>query len=484
MKLPFSVFKRANRPYYLVKFKNNQTGDYLPPISTKKETEAEAIQVAFDWLKNGIPKKGETVNYKKYSLRDMAKDADLNDDDARYICKELKRRGILRSYVLLESIQAIDFIQYLRNFWLWDSAYVKEKLRKSHAIHKRHVIEMAGVISKYWIPFFKDKKKSLGEITRKDIEYFIDYLESLEERAKEEQAIIDKTLEEEAAKEESEIIAGLRKPKRINAAKKKRQIFRFPKSAKRKNSIIQAGTIALKWAYNKELIDLDVTTGIIWYSGKSKERQILTPELAKALFTIQWKDERSRLANMLAMVTGLRAGEIQSLQIQDLGQDCLYIRHSWNAKDGQKTVKNNEPRVVEVPFPGIMIDLIEMAKRNPHGYSMDSYIFWAEKSFNKPMEQEIFLRDLRDALVKTGMSKEAAKIYLFHSWRHFFSSYMFGRINEKLLRQQTGHKEISMLRYYSNHRIAGDRERIQNAQIEIFGQVLPRFSDIIDGKET
>ena len=186
---------------------------------------------------------------------------------------------------------------------------------------------------------------------------------------------------------------------------------------------------------------------------------------------------------MLAMVTGLRAGEIQSLQIHDLGQDCLYIRHSWNAKDGQKTVKNNEPRVVEVPFPGIMIDLIEMANKNLHGYSMDSFIFWAEKSSNKPMEQEIFLRDLRDALVKTGMNKETAKVYSFHGWRHFFTSYMFDRVNDKLLRQQTGHKEISMLRHYSNHRIAGDRERIQNAQIESFGWLLPDFSDIVDGKE-
>ena len=51
MKLPFSVFKRADRRFYLVKFKNNETGAYFPPLSTKKETEAEAVQVAFEWLK-------------------------------------------------------------------------------------------------------------------------------------------------------------------------------------------------------------------------------------------------------------------------------------------------------------------------------------------------------------------------------------------------------------------------------------------------
>ena len=42
---------------------------------------------------------------------------------------------------------------------------------------------------------------------------------------------------------------------------------------------------------------------------------------AAAIFKVQWKDERARLANMLAMVTGMRAGEIQGLRVQNLGKD-------------------------------------------------------------------------------------------------------------------------------------------------------------------
>jgi len=123
-----------------------------------------------------------------------------------------------------------------------------------------------------------------------------------------------------------------------------------------------------------------------------------------------------------------------------------------------------------------MRELIELAKSNPHEQSMESFIFWAEISNDKPMEQDIFLRDLRAALEKGGMSKEAAKKYTFHGWRHFFTSYMFDRVNNKLLQSQTGHRDISMLRHYSNHRIIGDKERIQNAQIESFGQLLPDYS--------
>jgi integrase len=103
---------------------------------------------------------------------------------------------------------------------------------------------------------------------------------------------------------------------------------------------------------------------------------------------------------------------------------------------------------------------------------MDGFVFWAALSADKPMEAEIFLRDLRTALVKTGMSKVTAKNYTFHAWRHFFTSYMRPRINEKLLRTQTGHKTAAMLDHYSDHMLDGDRERIQQAQRETFGALI------------
>jgi integrase len=469
--LPFLVFKRKQRRFFYVRFKDGQTGEYLPVISTKKETKAEAIQTAFDWLKNGIPQKGEPVDFKKYTLRDMAKGADISKADAEFICKELQRRGLLKSYVLEDSVQAIDFISYLTNFWDWEkSPYIKEKLRRNHGIHRRYAAEMTGAINKYWTPFFKGKV--MGEITRQDIESFIAYLESLPEKAKKEQVEIDKALWEEAEREKVEIEKGLRKPKRKNAAPQVCQIVRFPKSASRRNTIIQAGTVPLAWAFQKEMIDKDIVSGITWFSGKANKRQILTPELAKTLFTVNWKDERSRLANMLAMVTGMRAGEIQGLRIQDLGQDCLYVRHSWNFQDGLKTTKNNENRTVEVPFPGLMHELIEMAKSNLHGHNMDSFVFWAEKFSNKPIEQDIFRRDLKDALIKTGLSQESAKEYTFHGWRYYFTAYMRDKVTEKLSQSQTGHKTLSMLDHYAGHKITGDRERIRQAQIEMFGALL------------
>jgi integrase len=431
--LPFSVFKRANRPCYLVAFKNEKTGTYLHPISTRQTDEAAAIKTAYEWYKNGVPQKDKVIDLKEYTLRDLAKQADFTD--AEFIVNELKRRGLLKSAVLTDTKQDRDFAGFITNFWDYDnSPYIREKLRKNHGIHRRYCYEQLGAVKKYWVPYFTGKL--LGEITRQEIESFIEYFETLPETKGE----------------------------------------RIPQSAKRRNIIIQAGTIALSWAFNKEMIDKDVTQGITWFSGKAAERQILTPELAAAIFKVQWKDERARLANMLAMVTGMRAGEIQGLRVQDLGKDCLYVRHSWNRLDGLKTTKTNESRTVEVPFPGLIQDLLSLAAINPHGQGMDGYVFWAEKMPDKPMEATLFNDGLRETLKLTGMSDKSANAYTFHGWRHYFTSYMRERITEKLLQQQTGHKTLVMLNHYSGHKIAGDRERIRQAQIETFGGLLPNKS--------
>jgi hypothetical protein len=235
--LPFSVFKRAGRRFYSVKFKNEETGEYLSAISTGQETAAAAIATAFRWLKDGIPRKGEAVPLKKYTLRDMAKEAEINGPDVEFICKELQRRGLLKSYVLSDSEGAVTLEDYLSTFWDFDSSpYIREKLRKNHGIHRYYCREQRLTVQKYWLPFFKGRL--LGDITKKDIEAFIDSLDGGEKKL----------------------------------------------SAARKNHVVKAGSIALKWAFYKEMIGRDIAAGITWFAGKPKERQILTPELAAAVF--------------------------------------------------------------------------------------------------------------------------------------------------------------------------------------------------------
>lgn len=425
---PFSVFKRSNRPYFLVSFKDDN-GKYLPPISTKKETEDEAIKLAFAWLKNGIPQKKAAVRVNELSMMDGLRKF-KNKEEVEAVIKELKRLGWVKSYVLKDTQSAVDFISFLNTFWDWKtSAYIQERRRKSHGIHRRHCIMQGRAITLYWEPFFKGRL--LGEITATDIDDFITYMG-------------DKEL-----------------------------------SASRKNVVIKAGTKALRWAFSKGKIERDPTRGHIMFSGDERKREILTPSAAAAAFRVSWTNDRAKLANMLASVSGMRNGEIMALRLQDLGPDCIYVRGSWNDADKMKLPKNNKIRTVEIPFPDLMYWLFELAKQNPWGVTPDSFVFWSEIKKDVPMQGQCFGKKLREALMNIGFSRDEAGKYLFHGWRHFYTTYMIRRLDRKLLKSQTGHLTDDMLNHYGDHIADGDRELIQNTERETFAGLLPDRSAML-----
>jgi integrase len=422
--LPFSVFARAGRPYFYVAFKNESTGRYLPAISTKKEIKEDAIRQAWVWYREGIPRKGGTLDMQTRTLRDTVRHASISMSDAEFIIAELRRRGLVQSCVFTGSPDSVRFGDYLVGFWDWGcSPYIKEKLRREHSIHQNYTKQMLRTVKQFWLPFFPSAL--LGELLPRDLDRFVEYLASL------------------------------------------------PICNARKNVIIKAGTVPLRWAYRKEKIGQDITRGVVLFSEKPAERLILPPETASAIFKLDWSDERAKAANMTAMVTGLRAGELQGLRIRDLGEGRLLIRHSWNRDDKLKSTKNNEERIVELPFPYVLHSLRRVASLNPHGAGSDAFVFWSSLSADKPMEQIRFLLGLRDALLRSGVDEAAAKTYTFHGWRHFFTAYMRNKIEDKLLQSQTGHKTLSMLERYSAHQRSGDRDKIREAQLDVFSSLLP-----------
>jgi integrase len=429
---PFSVFLRGSRPFYYVSFKNEETGLYLPAISTKKTTEKDAVRQAWIWFREGIPHNGGMLDLKTYSLRDSVHRASISPPDAAYIVDELKRRGLVLSCVFAGDPGSVSFADFLTEFWDWDrSPYIREKLRAEHSIHRNYVSAMARIVKNYWLPFFPSVL--LGELSPGDLDRLIDHLSGIRYGKKDELVL----------------------------------------SNVRKNDIMKAGVVPLRWAYKKRKTELDVTRDLIFFSDQTAERLILSPQQAAAVFALEWADDRSKIANMTAMVTGLRAGELQGLQVGDLGDGCLLVRHSWNRCDKLKTTKTNSERKVEMPFPFVQQSLRYVASLNPHGYGSDSYVFWSSLSANKPMEQKLFLSGLRDSLVSSGLTEAAAGEYSFHAWRHFFTTYMRPKLEDKLLQSQTGHKSKKMLKRYSDHVLPGDRDKIREAQVEVFSALLP-----------
>ena len=419
---PFILLKRKNSPYYQVRFRNPDTTSttrYFSAKSTKETVRSKAIAKAWQMYN------GNEIENK--SALEQLKNKNLSNDEVSELLEILKQRGLVQSFVVKESKQSVSAEEYFSNFWNEEkSPYITAKRRMGKRIGLSYIIECRRDITNHWIPFFKGR--CLGDITKRDVKEMVE--------------VID----------------------------------RLPLGWSRKLKIYRAGSTALRWAFCDELIDRDVTTGIITFSGETKERKILTKEVAELLFSVRWADEKAQLANMVSMLTGMRAGEILALRKQDLGQNCIYVNHSWNRREGLKTPKNGDSRVVYFPFPKLTYKMLELVSQNPLGDNMDSFIFWADLTPHHPMDLKRLVVTLRNNLKRIGFSDSDAKQYCFHSWRHFYTTYMSDKVNQRALQSQTGHKTLCMLEHYSNHQLQSDVIEIENAQKAIFEDIVNQSS--------
>ena len=311
---------------------------------------------------------------------------DITEEDAKQIIDILQYKKL---YPLKTPKKEKRLSAFLEEFWNWEkSPYIKERLVHKHGIHKMYVKRSLSAVRNYWITWF-GKTKLLSTITRKEVQ---DFVMSFMERTS-------------------------------------------PATAQAKNDIIRSGTIALKWAFNNGLIDKDITSGLSYYSGDSPQITILAPEIVKKLFSRPWEHKKAMLANKLALLTGMRSGEIQALRKCDIGQDCIYVRHSWNSLDGLKPPKNGTERTIYVPYRDFLEELRNLVEPE------DGFVFHI-RSVYYPMDAKCWLRNLRSELKKLEVDKEIIEKIHFHSWRHYFTAHMknIGNLEQHLLQRMTGHK--------------------------------------------
>lgn len=415
-KLPFSLTIRGDSPFYYVRFRNERTGKFMSWLSTKEKNYNRALRKAWDLYNQ------KQSDIEKLSFYDSIRKSDYTAEDVQKFLEDFQRKGFLTSFVLNDSsLQNVDALEWLCSFWNPDqSEYLKEKARKGKPVHKKHRENSVAFITRHWSGILEGKK--LGELSRADIKRQFERLDALE----------------------------------LNG--------------NTKNHILRSVLTPLKWAFNNELLPVDLSRGWVMYKCNYKKRVILTMEMARNVFRVPWGNDMARLASMLSMCTGMRCGEIQALTADDLGDNCIYVRHSYNLKDGLKSTKNGEERTVYVYFPYIMQELKKLAFCNPHNGGA-GFIFWG-KLADKPIDCNVFRKFFRRALVEAGMNPADAKGMTFHAWRHFYTTYMADKVNQRALQSQTGHKSQIMLEHYASHQTAEEARLITAAQAEVFGSIF------------
>lgn len=210
-----------------------------------------------------------------------------------------------------------------------------------------------------------------------------------------------------------------------------------------------AGTVAFNWAFENQKIEVNAAQGLRKFSGQGAKRDVLTDTQVKKLFGRKWTDDRAKLGNMIAASTGLRFGEIVALQLRDIGDTVLHVRHSWSEKDRLKSTKTNTERAVPL-LKGLRSRLLGLAAQNPHGAREDSFVFWSTVREDTPCDRKLFTDHLRKHL--RAMRIPVGRKIDFHSWRHYYSARMADVLDERKVMLATGHKNSAVFETYADHR--------------------------------
>ena len=142
-------------------------------------------------------------------------------------------------------------------------------------------------------------------------------------------------------------------------------------------------------------------------------REAFTLEDAKTVIKSEWANPTSRLFNFVAAMTGMRYSEIQAIRKENLTETYIDLKdQSLHGK--LLPLKTKEAR--KIP---ITAELYQMLK-NQIENSNDDFAF-SELSRGKASDH------LRKILSTTMPERKKERGYCFHSWRHFFNTYLLSQ---------------------------------------------------------
>lgn len=317
--------------------------------------------------------------------------------------------------------------EFITEFWDYEkSPYVKEKKMVGQSIHKRYCTTNLCRCKRYIFDYFEGR--TIGSVTKEDIKTILENMIS--------------------------------KPQKL----KGQTIFL---SAETVNQTIRAVAIPLRWAYRNNMISKDCTQGIMFCKTVHQKRKLLTQEQIKLIFSARWKHDDYKLANLISLCTGMRMGEIQALQLRDIQNDTIFVRHSWARMEGLKSTKNGEDRIVKVP-PFLVPLLKQQIDKNPFN-TQDSYLFFSD-DISHPCNARHWTEELQTMIRKMGIPN--SRSYTFHAWRHYFSTTMADHTSSRKVQLLTGHKSDSIFLQYSNHQILETLDQLQELQTELFTPLI------------
>lgn len=342
---------------------------------------------------------------------------------------------IKRKRNVLEKLRNMTFEEFAKPWWLWDTCpYVlarREAGTEKHPLIKRSTVEgNRRWMERYLIPYFSEIR--IQSISVRMVNRFLSEL-------KKRHHLANKTI----------------------------------------NNIRQILSTMLSDAVARQLIDANPVSGTLPRAVDEKKQELLTDDEWFKLFKPEnmneiWGGNLLHYAySFVAGLTGLRAGELLALTIEDVTPEMISVNKSYDSKHGIiTTTKTSEER--NIPITHEIYRMLYVSYHS-HPKGKASYIFSSDGA--TPIKEGIARKAFYKALEKIGISEEerARRGITFHSWRHKFATdCVKANMHPLKIMALTGHKNAEMLFRYTDLNVAIDleteiksiqREKMKNIRI-------------------
>lgn len=119
------------------------------------------------------------------------------------------------------------------------------------------------------------------------------------------------------------------------------------------NHYLSTLRIIFNEAYRKDDLLLNPIKAVQPLSADSRKKEILTTPEVTLLFDTRnrikiWPKDIYYLFNLTATQTGMLIGEIQALRIENIHNDHIVVKHSWDRRYGLKGTKTGTERIVPI----------------------------------------------------------------------------------------------------------------------------------------
>ena len=235
------------------------------------------------------------------------------------------------------------------------------------------------------------------------------------------------------------------------------------------NNIRSVFIIMMKEAVSRGLIERNPVEMTISRTVDKKKQELLTDEECARLFDADrikelWNDRIVYYVySLVAGLTGLRAGELLALTINEVQRNKIIVKRSYNESYGMSTTKTSEERVVPITDE-IYRYLYVVWQSHPNEENDFIFSFDGKKPMNEGRARAAFYK----AMEKIGISEAERKRrgITFHSWRHKFTTdCVKSNMHPEKIMALTGHKSAEMLLRYTDLNAERDlSDQIQEIQ--------------------